>query len=72
MRSIVWFRRDLRITDNSALSYATRESTQGVLGLYVLTPQQWKAHDDADCKVSFWLSNLRLLCANWPRCGFRY
>lgn len=61
MRSLVWFRRDLRILDNSALCRATHDSTRGVIGLFVITPQQWKLHDDADCKVSFWISNLRHL-----------
>lgn len=61
MRSLVWFRRDLRISDNAALSQAAHPSAKGIIGLFVMTPQQWKDHDDADGKVSFWLSNLRLL-----------
>jgi len=61
MRSLIWFRRDLRVFDNSALSQATNDATRGVIGLFVITPKQWKQHDDADCKVSFWLNNLRHL-----------
>ena len=60
MPSLVWFRRDLRVQDNSALHHAAKQSDQ-VIGLYVITPQQWKQHDDADAKVSFWLKNLECL-----------
>lgn len=63
MRSLVWFRRDLRVADNSALHHACQDSTNGVVGLYVITPDQWSEHDDADCKVCFWLENLRSLSA---------
>ncbi len=61
MRSLVWFRRDLRVSDNSALFHAAQQSKAGVVGLFIITPQQWKSHDDADCKVRFWLDNLREL-----------
>lgn len=61
MRSIVWFRRDLRVLDNRSLHEATQAATQGVVGLYVLSPAQWKKHADADCKVKFWLENLKSL-----------
>ena len=61
MKSIVWFRRDLRILDNSALYHAAEDSSGGVVGLYVITPKQWAEHNDAACKVRFWLKNLELL-----------
>lgn len=60
MPSLVWFRRDLRVYDNSALHHAARASDE-VVGLFIVTPQQWKKHDDADAKVSFWMENLRCL-----------
>lgn len=60
MPSLVWFRRDLRVQDHSALFYASKESEE-VIGLFIITPQQWKEHDDADAKVSFWMENLRCL-----------
>jgi deoxyribodipyrimidine photo-lyase len=58
MRTLVWFRRDLRIADNKALYNAAEQSADGVIGLFVVTPEQWKEHDDANCKVKFWLDNL--------------
>ena len=65
MRSLVWFRRDLRIKDNSALYHAStsanRGSEGGLVGLFIITPQQWKQHDDAEIKVAFWIENLKSL-----------
>ena len=65
MRSLVWFRRDLRTIDNPALHHATQIATQGSKGgtvaLFVMTPQQWLSHDDAPVKISFWLRNLKTL-----------
>ena len=63
MPSLVWFRRDLRISDNTALHTAAKES-ESIIGLFVITPQQWKQHDDADTKVSFWIRNLESLSAD--------
>ena len=64
MRSLVWFRRDLRIRDNSALYHASmsaRKDSDGVVGLFIVTPEQWRQHDDADVKVAFWMENLKCL-----------
>lgn len=61
MKSLVWFRRDLRISDNASLSSACQNGAAGVIGLFLITAEQWLEHDDADCKVQFWLENLRSL-----------
>ena len=63
MRSLVWFRRDLRVQDNSALFHAAKEASDGTVGVFLMTPGQWKEHDDADLKIWFWLENLRILSA---------
>jgi deoxyribodipyrimidine photo-lyase len=65
MNSLVWFRRDLRVHDNKALHSAAASVGSGghVVGLFVITPKQWKQHDDADVKVAFWMENLRCLSA---------
>lgn len=55
MNTVIWFRRDLRIRDNSALYHAAKKSHDQLIGLYVITPEQWKEHDDANCKIKFWL-----------------
>ena len=57
-RALHWFRRDLRIDDNRALHDACRAAADGVVGVYVLSPGEWEAHDDAPVKVDFWLRNL--------------
>ncbi len=59
MRQLIWLRSDLRIHDNTALSAAMAEGP--TLALYLLSPGQWQLHDDAPCKVDFWLRNLATL-----------
>lgn len=60
-RQLVWLRTDLRLRDNSALHAAAERGP--VIALYLLSPGQWHEHDDAPCKVDFWLRNLRELKA---------
>lgn len=45
--NLMWFRSDLRVHDNPALSAACRAGP--CLAVYCLTPEQWRRHD-----VSFW------------------
>ena len=59
MTQLLWLRGDLRLSDNTALSHAM--SNGPTVALYLITPQQWLAHDDAACKVDFWLRNLHSL-----------
>jgi deoxyribodipyrimidine photo-lyase len=63
MRSLVWFRRDMRVRDNTALHHAAKATDRGVVAVFLLSPAQWKLHDEAACKVQFWLRNLRELKA---------
>ncbi|WP_375740053.1 deoxyribodipyrimidine photo-lyase [Pseudomonas boanensis] len=56
MRQLIWFRSDLRTQDNTALNAALDAGP--TLALYLITPGQWQAHDDAPSKVDFWLRNL--------------
>ena len=56
MNQLLWMRTDLRVTDNSALVAAMNAGS--TIALYLITPGQWLAHDDAACKVDFWLRNL--------------
>jgi len=56
-RQLVWLRSDLRLQDNTALSAAAARGPS--VAVYLLSPGQWLAHDDAPCKVDFWLRNLR-------------
>ncbi len=63
MRTLVWFRSDLRSRDNSALHHAAQESTRGVVGLFVFCPDQCREHDWAPVKVDFILRTLHCLRA---------
>ena len=56
MQRLMWLRSDLRTQDNTALSEAMLSGP--TIALYLITPQQWQRHDDAPCKVDFWLRNL--------------
>jgi deoxyribodipyrimidine photo-lyase len=53
---LIWLRSDLRLHDNTALSAAAARGP--TVAVYVLSPAQWLEHDDAPCKVDFWLRNL--------------
>jgi deoxyribodipyrimidine photo-lyase len=56
---LIWLRSDLRLHDNTALAAAAARGP--TVAVYLLSPQQWLEHDDAACKVDFWLRNLREL-----------
>lgn len=58
-RTLVWFRRDLRVHDHTALHRAALRGE--VVGLWVISPDAWRAHDEAPAKVDFWLRNVRSL-----------
>ncbi|MHA6494064.1 deoxyribodipyrimidine photo-lyase [Pseudomonas borbori] len=60
-RQLMWFRTDLRVQDNTALAAAMAAGP--TIALFLLTPGQWQAHDDAPSKVDFWLRNLAELQA---------
>ena len=42
---LIWLRTDLRLHDNTALAAACQRGP--VAAVYLITPQQWLAHDDA-------------------------
>lgn len=61
MRAMVWFRVDLRVSDNTALSTAAALATRGVVGLFVVDPTNWRRHDWAPVKVDFVLRSVTAL-----------
>jgi len=72
MRSLMWFRSDLRVGDNTALCRAAERAAEGardgegggeVVGLFLVSPGQWRAHDWAACKVDFILRCVQDLSA---------
>ncbi len=64
MRTLMWFReQDLRVFDNTALCAACEQATTGVIACFFMTPNTWKAHHMAACRVDFMLAGLKLLAA---------
>ena len=53
---LIWLRSDLRQHDNTALAAAAERGP--TVAVYLLSPLQWQEHDDAPCKIDFWLRNL--------------
>ncbi|MEQ7918128.1 deoxyribodipyrimidine photo-lyase [Xanthomonas sp. WHRI 1810A] len=53
---LIWLRSDLRVHDNTALAAAMEQGP--TVAAYVISQGQWRLHDDAACKVDFWLRNL--------------
>ncbi|MQT30686.1 deoxyribodipyrimidine photo-lyase [Pseudomonas helleri] len=62
---LLWLRSDLRQHDNTALSASAERGP--TVAVYLISPEQWLAHDDAPCKVDFWLRNLRTLSDSLQR-----
>ena len=60
MKSLVWFRTDLRIDDNPALREACKLSDE-VHAVYIYSEKQNKEHSEANCKIEFIINNLKLL-----------
>ena len=56
---LIWFRQDLRIHDHAALWHATQQGS--CIALVVLSPEQWKRHQDARIKIDFYLRRLDVL-----------
>ncbi|MDI2091443.1 deoxyribodipyrimidine photo-lyase [Commensalibacter oyaizuii] len=58
---LVWFRNDLRVRDNPALSKACEDSDAVVLALFVETPNQWESHHMSPRQAQFIHDNLKHL-----------
>lgn len=64
MNTLIWFRADLRTTDNTALHHACTDANSNsgaVIAVFNIAPDQWLDHDDAPIKVYFRLRTLRAL-----------
>lgn len=58
---IHWFKRDLRIRDNTGLSKAAalaKEKGVGVIGVWIMSPQDWEAHLVSPPKCDFELRSV--------------
>ena len=64
-RALHWFRRDLRVSDNTALYRASifaREANDSeLLSIFIISPDEWKRHSDAPIKIDLWMRSLKEL-----------
>lgn len=61
---IHWFKRDLRIDDNTALSLACQKAREGgvpLVCMFLVSPQDYEAHLTSPARVDFDLRNLEIL-----------
>ena len=61
---IHWFKRDLRVRDNTGLSMASDKAKElgvGLIGLWILSEQDWQAHLVSPAKCDFELRSLDVL-----------
>ena len=63
----MWFRSDLRVSDNAALHHACRAATDGVIGIFAFCPRQWADHDWGMMKADFVLRNVTALSQSLAR-----
>ncbi len=64
MNKLIWFRQDLRVRDNAALSAAVDRANQEgvqVYALYIASPKQWQSHDVAPIQIDLIERRLRAL-----------
>ena len=68
MTQLVWFRNDLRIADNPALTAACK-TDEAVRACYILTPDQWREHDWSPARVRFVIDHANALAEALARLG---
>jgi deoxyribodipyrimidine photo-lyase len=68
--ALYWFRRDLRLTDNTALRQATRDAEQ-VIPVYILSDWQRKHHWTGPIRQQFLCGCLESLAKNLDAAGSR-
>ncbi|PXX90205.1 deoxyribodipyrimidine photo-lyase [Marinobacter vulgaris] len=68
MTQLVWFRNDLRVADNAALTAACKHR-QPVRACFVVTPEQWREHDWSPARVRFVLDHANALSQELSRLG---
>jgi len=57
MRTLMWFREDLRVEDNTALYYAAKEAKEGVIAVFFVSPKLWKQKGYGNGKIDFIIRN---------------
>ncbi|MDO3723007.1 deoxyribodipyrimidine photo-lyase [Marinobacter sp. chi1] len=68
MKELVWFRNDLRVADNPALTAACKQNN-GVQACFVVTPRQWQEHDWSPARVQFVIAHANALAEDLAALG---
>lgn len=69
MRGLVWFKKDLRLTDNPALYHACQQADEGVIAVYIIDCDMWKNHHVSHCQIEFILRGLAILQEDLQKIG---
>ncbi len=67
MRTLVWFRNDLRVADNPALHHAMEHGE--AIAVFCFCNRQWRDHDVGDNRLAFLLDSLHALAADLKDLG---
>ncbi|MFB2684699.1 deoxyribodipyrimidine photo-lyase [Shewanella mangrovisoli] len=74
--ALMWFRQDLRLTDNQALTAAcdwVRQVPGAKLrAIYIATPSQWLSHDMAPIQIDFIQRHVNLLAQGLASLGIEF
>lgn len=68
MTQLIWFRNDLRLADNPALTAATRQGEK-VEACFLATPEQWREHDWSPARTDLMLRSLDSLAEDLAGLG---
>lgn len=60
MRGLIWFKKDLRINDNTALHHAAKECAQ-LLAVYVIDEDMWRNNNISNRQINFILAGITQL-----------
>ena len=60
MKSIIWFRNDLRLDDNPSLREACKNSSE-LHAIFLYSHDQFEKHNEANVKIDFLIKNLQCL-----------
>lgn len=71
MTQLVWFRNDLRLADNPALTRAIATG-ESVAACFVLAPQQWQSHDWGPVRIDLVLRSLESLVRDLAALGIPF
>lgn len=67
MRTLVWFRNDLRVADHPALFHAMEHGE--AVAVFCLCTRQWRSHDVGDNRVAFLLDGVHALARELKSLG---